>query len=155
MLELPDRGGEVAFEHRGVGPLRVAERGRGDVLGQRVEAVRDRVVRVGGLRPGGGEDVVGAPAEEERVHLAEHLVDELAGCLVEVGDEPAAPVEAFAAILVRTARALVDAVDREKGRDGELHVRPPQALAARTSRSLAAKASGWPGWPYSSPRKPP
>jgi hypothetical protein len=33
LLELPDSGGEVAFEHRGVGPLGVLERGRGDVLG--------------------------------------------------------------------------------------------------------------------------
>src|SRR5215211_1172795 len=157
VLELPDSGGEVALEHRGVGPLRVLEGGRGDVLGQRVEAVRHRVVRIGGLRPGGGEDVVGAPAEEERVHLAEHLVDELASRLVEVGDDPAAPVEAAAAILLRTARALVDAVDRDKRRDDEPHVRPrlAHALAARTSRSLAAKASGWPVWPYSPPRKPP
>jgi hypothetical protein len=63
----------------------VLEHGRGDVLGQRVEAVRHRVVRIGRVRSGGGEDVVRAPAEEKRVHLAEHLVDELAGRLVEVG----------------------------------------------------------------------
>jgi hypothetical protein len=33
--------------------------------------------------------------------------------------------------------------------------RLPHVLADRTSRSLAAKASGWPLWPYSPPRKPP
>jgi hypothetical protein len=125
------------------GSLRVVE---ATYLGSVLRRVGHRVVRIGGLRPGGGEDVVGAPAEEERVHLAEHLVDELAGRLVEVGDDPAAPVEAAAAILVRAARALVDAVHREEGGDGELHVRPfvGHVPAARTSRSLAAKASGWP-----------
>ena len=78
---------------------------RHDVLGHRVELVRERVARAG--RPRRGEALVGDAAEQHRVGVAQDGVVELAGV---VALELAGP----------QVRVLDDVVERDEAGDGEL-----------------------------------
>src|SRR5262249_4783574 len=86
-----------------VRPLRVGERGRGDVLGPRVQRVSDGVSRIHACSPGAGEDLVGPPAEQERVGALESLADERRGLVVEQWWGPPGALEFAAAVLLRRA----------------------------------------------------
>jgi hypothetical protein len=64
-LQVGDRSRHVAVEDRGALPVGLRQRPGGDVLGEGVQGPGDLVVLVGDLGPGGGEDLVGEPAEQE------------------------------------------------------------------------------------------
>src|ERR687896_751935 len=67
VLELAHLGGRVAaIEDRRVVPLRILQRRRDDELRHRVELVGELALT---LRPGAGEALVGAPADQEGVGL--------------------------------------------------------------------------------------
>jgi hypothetical protein len=80
LLEPRELGDDVVRDHVRVVPLGVLQRGRDDVLRQRVDLVGDGVA--GARRPDRGKALVGAPAHQEgvagegqlRLHLAEALV---------------------------------------------------------------------------------
>jgi hypothetical protein len=63
LLQFRDLVDHVAGDHGRVGPLRVAQRRRHDVLLHGVELVGELPVALG---PGRGEALVGAPAEQQR-----------------------------------------------------------------------------------------
>jgi hypothetical protein len=63
------------------------------------------------VRPVGGEDVVGLPAEQERVELCDAGDHLLADDLVGHGRLPAAELEAALGVLVRCAGRLRDPVE--------------------------------------------
>jgi hypothetical protein len=61
--------------------------------------------------PGAGEDLVGPPAEQERVGALVDLVERRRGLVVEQRRDPSAALEAAAAVLVRPAESLHHSVD--------------------------------------------
>src|SRR5262249_38682439 len=116
-----------------VRPERFGERGRCEVLGLRVQGGCDRVA-AGILRRGAGpflrtpvagEELVGAPAEKERVRALVGLVDEGHGLAVARSHGPSAAHESAPAILIRRA-----AVSLHHSIDGYLrHGRQSHGLA--------------------------
>src|SRR5439155_576070 len=83
--------------------LRVAERGRCDVLGLRVQCRPDRAVaRICPRSPGAGEDLVGPPAEQEGVGALEDLAEERRGLVVVLEERqgPSAALESAPARLI-------------------------------------------------------
>src|SRR5919108_3565486 len=108
-------------------PLRIGECGRCDVLGPRVQRHRDRVValicppRAGS--PGAGEDLVGPPAEQERVGALEDLVHNRRGLVVEERYGPSAALESAPAVLIRRAEPLHHSVDGDVRGGRQLHGR--------------------------------
>src|SRR5213593_4132415 len=91
-FQLADRGRELTGEDGRVRPPRVGECRRYHVLGLRVQRRPDRAVaRIVPRAPGAGEDLVGLPAEQERVGALVDLVHDRPGFVVEVG--PSAALE--------------------------------------------------------------
>ena len=82
-LQLGDGRGEVAGQDGRVRPARLGERGRRDVLGLCVQGSDDGVVQVFPHAPVAGEQLVGPPAEQERLAALVHLLDERHGLAVE------------------------------------------------------------------------
>src|SRR4029453_17814291 len=85
-LQLANGSRDVTGADGRVRPLRVEGCGRCHVLGPRVQRRPDRAVaRIVPRSPGAGEDLVGAPAEQERVGALVDLVHDRPGFVVEVG----------------------------------------------------------------------
>ena len=85
-FQLADGGRDVSGEDGRVRPLRVGERGRCHVLGPRVQRRCDGVVPGSCHRsPVAGEDLVGPPAEQERVGALVDLVEKVAASLSKSG----------------------------------------------------------------------
>src|SRR5215203_309412 len=102
-FQLADGGRDVTGEDGRVLPPRVAECGRGHVLGPRVQRLADGVdAWICHRSPGACEDLVGPPPEQECAGALVDLADECAGLGVEERGGPAAAVES-AAVLVRSA----------------------------------------------------
>ena len=71
LFEVADGLDRIVVDDRRVVPLRIGERRRDDVLGQRVHPVAERVARAG--RPRGSEAVVGVPTHQQRVAPLQQL----------------------------------------------------------------------------------
>src|SRR5439155_12892176 len=90
--------------------LRVEGCGRCHVFGLRVQRRPDRAVaRIVPCSPGAGEDLVGPPAEQERVGALVDLVHDRPRFVVEVG--PSAALEYAALVLMRPAGPLHHSVN--------------------------------------------
>ncbi|MNJ64638.1 hypothetical protein D3C77_606010 [compost metagenome] len=87
------------------------------MLGHAVEQVGDgEVFRVAfHLRPVAGEDVVGAPAQQQLEGLAEQGLHGLAEDFLGVGHDPAAVAEAATGVFLRATGALHDTVEADEG----------------------------------------
>jgi hypothetical protein len=120
-LQLAHRRLDVAVDDMRV-PTGIPERRRGHVLGQDVDPVGDGI-RLSFVvpRPVGLEDLPRPAPEEQRVRPLEHRADEAPGLLVEVRGHPAAALEPAAPVFVGTPGTLVDAVDGQHHRGGQLH----------------------------------
>jgi len=88
--------------------------------------------------PVAGEDVVGLPAEQERVGAPEYLDQERLGLVVEERNRPSAALEAAAAIFVRTAKSLHHPVEGDVRDGGQLHGPVPSACFHRRKLDRAA-----------------
>src|SRR6266568_73826 len=109
-FQLADGGRELTGEDGRARPPRVGECGRCHVLGLRVQRRPDRAVaRIVPRSPGAGEDLVGQPAEQERVGALVDLVHDRPGFVVEVG--PSAALEYAALVLFRPAGPLHHSVN--------------------------------------------
>src|SRR5215216_3456800 len=73
--------------------------------------------------PGAGKDLVGPPAEQERVGALVDLVQKRHGLVVERMGDPSAALESAPAVLVRPAESLHHAVDGDHRGGRELHAR--------------------------------
>ena len=62
---------------------------------------------VGEIGPAGGEDLIGPAAEQEAVGAGERRADHVSRVLAEVGEAPAAVLEAAVTVLVGAAGACV------------------------------------------------
>src|SRR5438876_4669174 len=121
-FQLADGRRTVTGEDGRVGPARFGERGRGHVLGLRVQRRPDRAVtRIWPHSPGAGGDLVGPPAEQERVGALEDPVEERIGLVDEQRRGPSAALESAPAVLVRPDESLHHSIDGNV-RDGrQLH----------------------------------
>src|SRR5512139_3815573 len=82
-LQLANGSRDVTGEHARVRPLRDEGLGRYHVFGQRVQRRPDwAVARIVPRSPGAGEDLVGAPTQQERIGALEDLVHDLPGFVV-------------------------------------------------------------------------
>jgi hypothetical protein len=113
LLERGDPFGRVSLDQDRLAPLQCGTTPRNDVLGRVVQRLGAGLVC--GVRPVGGEDVVGLAPEQEVERRAHRLPYDLAHPLVPVVDRPATESEAAALVLFRTARGLHDPVERQKG----------------------------------------
>src|SRR5712692_6041910 len=113
--------GDVAEEHRAL-PARIdLARERNRVLLDLVEQFRDAAVgRIFvGVRPVPGENLVG-PAAEEKIEVLEDAVELFAKLFIEIGQLPAAELEALGRILSWPAGRLHDAIHGNHGADDYL-----------------------------------
>ena len=78
-FQLADGRRDVTGEDGRVRPLRVGEGVRYHVLGPRVQGTYDGVLQIFPHAPVAGEEIVGPPAEQERVGALVELVDECRG----------------------------------------------------------------------------
>src|ERR1700716_2715440 len=139
-FQLADGGRDLTGEDGRVRPARFGERGRCHVLGLRVQRLPDRVVtRIWPRSPGAGKDLVGPPAEQERVGALVDLAHDRPGFVVEVS--PSAPLEYAALVLIRPAGPLDHSVHGDLRGGRQFHGR----------YSLLADLS-WVGWLTLSPR---
>src|SRR6266516_8207992 len=92
-LQLADGRREVTGEDGRVRPARFGERVRCHVLGLCVQGTDDGVVQIFAHAPVPGEELVGPPAEQERVGALVHLVDEGHGLAAEQRPGPSAALE--------------------------------------------------------------
>jgi hypothetical protein len=120
-FQLADGGRDVTGEDGRVRPPRLGQRGRCEVLGPRVQRRCDGVDRICHYSPVAGEDLVGPPAEQERVGALVALVDERRGLVVEERQGPSAALESTAAVLVRPAESLHHSVDGDVRRGRQFH----------------------------------
>src|SRR3954451_22143183 len=81
-----------AGEDGRAGPLRVGEGVRRDVLGLRVQGTDDGVLQILPHAPVAGEELVGAPAEQERVGALVDLLDERHAFVMKQPAAPSAPL---------------------------------------------------------------
>src|SRR6058998_3345404 len=137
LFQLGDGRCGVTLEQLRVLPFELLARPRRYVLRGTVE--RGCAGQVAVLGPVAGEDVVGLSAQEERFEVGQALVHDMAHFLVPVRHGPSSVPEAAVPVLVRTARRLHDAVQREESLGGEL----PRRLGL-LRRSLARL--GFLGW---------
>jgi hypothetical protein len=121
-FQLADGGRDVSGEDGRVRPLRVGERGRCHVLGPRVQRRRDGA-RICPYSPVAGKDLVGPPAEQERIGALVDLGEERLGLVVEERQGPSAALESAPAVLIRPAEALHHAVDRDVRGGRQFHGR--------------------------------
>ena len=122
LAQLPDAGdGLIAGDAGRVVPrqLVVAQRRRHDVLGDRVHPVGERVA--GALGPRRGHRLPRAPPEEQRVGVAQRVVEAAADGIVEERVRPAPVREAAVGVLVGPARCLYDAVQADELGDHDAH----------------------------------
>src|SRR5216683_1206895 len=118
-LQLADGARDVTGEYSRVRPPRFGERGRGAVLRLRVQGRRDGVgaqiypCTCAPFRsaPGAREDLVGLPAEQERVGALVELVERRRGLVVEQRGDPSAALKSAPAVLVCTSESLHHSVD--------------------------------------------
>ena len=103
-LELAHRRLDVAGDDVGVLPRRALERSRGHVLGQDVDAVRDRIALVV-VRPVALPDLPGAASEQERIGALEVRGEEAPTLIVGVRGGPTAAVEPAAPVLIGASGA--------------------------------------------------
>src|SRR5262249_30298760 len=75
------------------------------------------------LAPVAGEELVGPPAEQERVGALVHLVDERHGLAVEQRPGPPASLESAAAVLIRPAVSLHHSIDGNLRGGSQFHDR--------------------------------
>src|SRR5215212_9218586 len=92
-------------------------------FGPRVQHRCDGVVGICHRSPGAGEDLVGPPAEQERVGALVDLACQGRGLAIEVRHGPSAALEPAAAVLLRPAEPLHHAVDRDVHVGRQLHGR--------------------------------
>ena len=115
-LQLADRRREITGQDGRVRPARFGERVRCDVLGRLIQGHADRVgAPLFDCPPVAGEDLVGPPAEQERVGALVGLVDERQGLAVEHPHGPSAALESAPAVFIRRA-----AVSLHHSIDGDL-----------------------------------
>ena len=123
-FQLADGRREVTGEDGRVRPLRVGDRGRGEVLGRRVQGVGDRMAAPMHRAPVRGEEVVGPPAEQERVGALVGAGDERQGLVVARAPGPSAALEPVPAVLVRRAAvSLHHAINGDLRLGRQLHGR--------------------------------
>ncbi len=107
-------------------PARIVERGRGHVLGQDVDAVRDGIAR----RRGAASRTRRSPTCDARAAAHRRArtptVTKSPVSVVEMRRDPAAALEPAAAILIWPARPLVHAVHGQHHRRGQQHHVPPE-----------------------------
>ena len=109
--DLAHGGHQIRAELRGPGPRQVRRAAGGHVLRDAVEERRDPAVLAAVLvRPVGGEDVVGPPAEQQGVGALVRRSHLRSGDVVQQGGLPAAEREAVR-ILLRSAGRLPDEVE--------------------------------------------
>lgn len=137
-LEPRDFGGDVASQQHRMAPARRVERARGDVLAHAVELGRDRVV-VADVGPVRGEDLVRLAPEQEGVRRLGPAADQLAHAVVEIRYQPAAVLETAAAVLVRAAGRLHDAVQGEESSHYQFHRSASSSWGTTTGRSRAVR----------------
>ena len=114
-LQFADRRREVTGQDGRVRPLCVGERVRRDVLRPCVQGTYDGVLQVFPHAPVPGEELVGPPAEQERVGALVRLVDERQGLVITRPHGPPAALESVPAVLIRSA-----AVSLHHSIDGDL-----------------------------------
>ena len=150
-LELLDLLCNGLLEQGGIVPGDFIEGARGDVLRSAIEGCRTLVRRVGGLRPGGREHLIGLSAEQERTGLCGPLGHDRGELLIEVGHQPPAVPEAAVAVLVGAAGRLHDAIQRQEGSDNQLsHVRRIFRVTQRLTLRMSATGTHALAW-YSIP----
>src|SRR5207245_5206735 len=113
----PMAAARVTGEDGRVRPARFGERVRCDVLGLCVQGTYDGVLQIFPHAPVAGEELVGPPAEQERVGALVELVDERHGLAVEQRPGPSAALESAAACCW-----IQPAVSLQHSIDGDLHV---------------------------------
>src|SRR5215472_16415014 len=139
-FQLADVGRDVTGQDGRVRPPRFGERGRCGVLGPAVQRSADRArAHLGYRSPGAGEDLVGPPAEQERVGTLVDLVD-IHRALVVVGEQrqgPSAALEPAPAVLIRPAESLHHAVDRDVRYGRQFHDRDSLLRGASLAGGLS------------------
>src|SRR5918994_2159963 len=104
------------------------------LLGQRVQRRPDgAVARICPRSPGAGEDLVGPPAEQERIGALVDLVHDRRGFVVKV--RPSAALESAALVLLRPAGPLHHSVNGDLRGGRQLHGRS-SSLAGFCRRSV-------------------
>ncbi len=99
-------------------------RSRGDVLGDPVEGIGDRIVFES--RPVRGKDLVGLATDQQVERAAEDFTHRLAHDIVPVGERPAAVAEAARRVFLGAARCLHHTVQaQEDSSDYFSHVGSP------------------------------
>src|SRR5919197_512297 len=87
-----------------------------------------------GLSPGSGQDLVGPPAEQERVGALIDLVEVRHGLVVEGPRDPSAALGPAAAVLVRRAESLHHSVDGDDRHGCQLQGYDPFSLGSDVVR---------------------
>src|SRR5215471_2624924 len=113
LLERRDALGGVPLDQDRSAPLERGMTARRDVLGGLVQGLGAGLLR--GVRPVGGEDVVGLAPENEVERGAHRLAHDLAHLLVPVVHRPAAVPEAAVVVLAWSTRSLHDPVEGQEG----------------------------------------
>src|SRR5699024_5924879 len=120
--QVGDLGGQVCPDPDGALPVQAdACVAGGHILRHPVEQPADLAVRTGGVEgPVAGEDVVGAPTEEQGVQGGHPVLHALAHRLAGYAGLPATEPEVAAGVFVRSARGLCDAVEGGEQVDDDL-----------------------------------
>ena len=131
-LQLTDGGREVTGQDGRVRPARFGERGRCDVLGRLVQRHADRVgAHLFDCSPGADEELVGPPAEQERVGALVGPGDQRPGLVVARPPSPSAALESVPAVLLRRAAvSLHHSIDGDLRHGRQLHDRGSLVLGA-------------------------
>src|SRR6266568_905625 len=136
-FQLADGRREVTGADGRVRPLRIGERVRCDVLGPCVQGIRDGAAARIHYSPVAGEELVGAPAEQERVGALVHLVDERHGLAVEQWPGPSAALESGVEVRMPPPVSLHHAVDGDLRGGRQFHDRGSLLLWGRPSWAAA------------------
>lgn len=138
--QVREGGREVVGEDCGVDPRRVGERGRRYVFGLGVQRRRDGViVRIDHRSPVSGEDLVGVPAEQERVGALVDPVQKRRGLVVVQRHGPSTAFEPAPTVLVRGTESLHHAVDGDPRGGGEPHDRGPFLLRGTVGNAFGSR----------------
>jgi hypothetical protein len=123
-LQLADGDCEVIGQDGRVRPARFGERDRGDVLGVSFNTTPMGWARISSMLPGAGEELVGPPAEQERVGALVGPGDQRPGLVVARPLGPSAALESVPAVLIRRAAvSLHHSVDGNLRHDRQFHDR--------------------------------
>src|SRR5580693_6411128 len=137
-LQPADGRREVTGQDGRVRPARFGERGRCDVLGRLIQRHADGVgAHLLDCSPGAGEELVGPPAEQERVGALVGLGDQRPGLVVACPPGPSAAVESVPAVLIRrVAVSLHHSIDGDLRHDRQFHDRGSLLPAAPLAGGL-------------------